>query len=103
MAASWSSSGKKSATSGATIAFLLGCSLTFENALIDAGIGVRNVECGTLVPMFISNLTCRPAGPFHGPMVVTTRPIPEAQVQLAGGLTARYPHAHGAPLHAGSP
>jgi len=55
------------------------------------------------VPMFISNLTCRPAGRFHGPMVVTMRPIPEAQVQLAGELTARYPHAHGAPLHAGSP
>ena len=85
------------------VAFLLGCSLTFEHALMDAGVGVRNVERGTLVPMFVSNLTCRPAGRFHGPMVVTMRPIPEAQVQLAGELTARYPHAHGAPLHAGSP
>jgi uncharacterized protein YcsI (UPF0317 family) len=85
------------------VAFLLGCSLTFEHALIDAGVGVRNVEGGTLVPMFVSNLACRPAGRFHGPMVVTMRPIPEAQVQLAGELTARYPHAHGAPLHAGSP
>jgi len=85
------------------VAFLLGCSLTFEHALIDAGVGVRNVEEGALVPMFISNLACRPAGRFHGPMVVTMRPIPEAQVQLAGELTARYPHAHGAPLHAGDP
>jgi uncharacterized protein YcsI (UPF0317 family) len=85
------------------VAFLLGCSLTFEHALMDAGVGVRNVERGTLVPMFVSNLTCRPAGRFHGPMVVTMRPISEAQVQLAGELTARYPHAHGAPLHAGSP
>ena len=85
------------------VAFLLGCSLTFEHALIDEGVGVRNVEHGTLVPMFVSNLTCRPAGRFHGPMVVTMRPIPEAQVQLAGEVTARYPHAHGGPLHAGSP
>jgi uncharacterized protein YcsI (UPF0317 family) len=71
--------------------------------LIDAGVGVRNVERGTLVPMYVSNLICRPAGRFHGPMVVTMRPIPEAQVQLAGEPTARYPHAHGAPLHAGNP
>src|SRR3984893_2811936 len=61
------------------VAFLLGCSLTFEHALIDAGVGVRNVERGTLVPMFVSNLICRPAGRFHGPMVVTMRAIPEAQ------------------------
>ncbi len=47
--------------------------------------------------------TSRPAGRFHRPMVVTMRPIPEAQVQLAGEVTARYAHAHGAPLHAGSP
>jgi uncharacterized protein YcsI (UPF0317 family) len=55
------------------------------------------------VPMFISNLACRPAGRFHGPMVVTMRPIPEAQVRLVNELCARYPHAHGTPLHAGRP
>ena len=85
------------------VAFLLGCSLTFENALMEVGVGVRNVEHGTLVPMFISNLACRPAGRFHGPMVVTMRPIPAAQVQRASELTARYPHAHGAPIHTGNP
>ena len=85
------------------VSFLLGCSLTFEHALIDAGVGVRNVERGTLVPMFISNLSCCPAGRFHGPMVVTMRPIPEAQVQLVSELTARYPHAHGGPVHVGNP
>jgi uncharacterized protein YcsI (UPF0317 family) len=53
--------------------------------------------------MFISSLTCRAAGRFHGPMVVTMRPIPEAQVQLVSELTARYPHAHGGPVHVGSP
>jgi hypothetical protein len=51
----------------------------------------------------LANLTCRPAGRFHGPMVVTMRPIPAALVQMASELTARYPHAHGAPLHVGSP
>jgi len=85
------------------VAFLLGCSLTFEHTLMEAGVGVRNVERGTLVPMFISSLACRPAGRFHGPMVVTMRPIAEAQVPMVGELCARYPHAHGAPSTPGSP
>jgi uncharacterized protein YcsI (UPF0317 family) len=71
--------------------------------LIEAGVGVRNIECGTLVPMFISSLACRLVGRFGGPMVVTMRPIREAQVELVHKLCARYPHAHGAPLHIGSP
>ena len=85
------------------VAFLIGCSLTFETALIEAGVTVRNVECDTLVPMFISNLECRPAGRFRGPIVVTMRPVPKAQVQLASDLSARYPHAHGSPVHIGRP
>jgi len=85
------------------VAFLLGCSLTFENALIEAGVPVRNIECNTLVPMFISSIQCRPAGRFHGPMVVTMRPIPKAQVQLASDLSERYPYAHGSPIHIGRP
>jgi uncharacterized protein YcsI (UPF0317 family) len=85
------------------VAFLIGCSLTFEHALIEAGVPVRNVENDTMVPMFISNLACRPAGRFRGPTVVTMRPIPEARVQLVHDVCARYPHAHGVPVHIGSP
>jgi uncharacterized protein YcsI (UPF0317 family) len=59
------------------VAFLLGCSFTFEHALVEADVPPRNVERGTMVPMFVSNLACIPAGRFHGPMVVTMRPIPE--------------------------
>ena len=80
------------------VSFLLGCSLTFEHALIEAGVGVRNVELGTLVPMFVSNLLCRPAGRFHGPIVVTMRPIPETQVELVGEVCERYPHAMAPPF-----
>ena len=60
------------------VAFLLGGSLTFEHALIDAGVRLRNVERGTMVSMFVSSLACIAAGRFHGPMVVTMRPIPGA-------------------------
>jgi uncharacterized protein YcsI (UPF0317 family) len=85
------------------VAFLLGCSFTFEHALVEAGIPPRNVELGTKVSMFVSNIACVPAGRFHGPMVVTMRPIPQARVDLVRELSARYPHAHGAPIHVGDP
>ena len=80
------------------VAFLLGCSLTVEHALIEAGVPVRNVERDTMVSMFVSNLACVPAGRFHGPMVVTMRPIPAAQVDTCshavGPLPARPRCAH---------
>ena len=85
------------------VAFLMGCSLTFEHALVEAGVPVRNIECDTTISMFTTNVACRPAGRFHGPTVVTMRPVAQSQVQLVGELSARYPHAHGAPIHIGTP
>lgn len=85
------------------VAFLLGCSFTFEHALAEAGVPLRNVEHNTTVPMFVSNLACARAGRFHGPMVVTMRPIAATQVELVRALSAHYPHAHGAPVHVGDP
>jgi len=85
------------------VAFLLGCSFTFEHALAEAGIPLRNVERNTTVPMFVSNLACTPAGRFHGPTVVTMRPIAADRIELVRALSARYPHAHGAPVHVGDP
>ncbi len=85
------------------VTFLLGCSFTFEHALIEAGIGVRNVTQGSRVSMFVSSLQCVPAGRFHGPVVVSMRPIAEAQLAQVTALSARYPHAHGAPIHVGDP
>ena len=85
------------------VAFLLGCSFTFEHALVEAGLTPRNVELDTKVPMFVSNIACVAAGRFHGPTVVTMRPIPEDRVAFVRELSARYPHAHGAPVHVGDP
>ncbi len=81
----------------------LGCSFTFENALIRHGIPVRHVEQGRNVPMFKSNIDLAPAGPFSGKMVVTMRPVKAAQVEEARKISARYPQAHGAPIAAGDP
>ncbi|MDI6893593.1 MAG: putative hydro-lyase [Bacillota bacterium] len=85
------------------VGFLLGCSFTFERALLEAGIPVRHLEQGSNVPMYVTNIQCRPAGPFSGPLVVSMRPIPGPLVTRAVRVTARYPRAHGAPVHVGNP
>lgn len=85
------------------VAFLLGCSFTFEGAMQRGGIPVRHIECGRNVPMYVTSIPCRPAGALHGPMVVSMRPLPAAQVPRAVLITGRYPRAHGAPVHIGDP
>jgi len=85
------------------VAFLLGCSFTFERALLDAGVPLRHIECGRNVPMYVTSIPCRPAGPLHGPVVVSMRPLPASQVPRAVLITGRYTRAHGAPLHVGDP
>jgi uncharacterized protein YcsI (UPF0317 family) len=85
------------------VAFLIGCSFTFEHGLIQAGIPLRHLERGLGVPMYSTNRDCLPAGPFHGPLVVSMRPVPASLVGLARKVTARYPQVHGAPVHSGDP
>lgn len=85
------------------VALLIGCSFTFETALIGAGIPLRHVEQGRNVAMYVTDLPCRPAGRLHGPVVVSMRPIPASQVSDAVQVTARMPAVHGAPLHVGAP
>jgi uncharacterized protein YcsI (UPF0317 family) len=85
------------------VAFLIGCSFTFEAALLEAGVPVRHVEAGTNVPMYRTDRACVPAGSLHGPLVVSMRPVPAAQVSTAVRVTSRYPAVHGAPVHVGDP
>ena len=85
------------------VSFLLGCSFSFEEAMLRAKIPVRHIEENKNVPMFITHIPCKPAGVFHGPMVVTMRPIPSEQVTRAVQITSRYASVHGAPIHIGEP
>ena len=85
------------------VAFLIGCSFTFESPLMDAGIGIRHIEEKCNVPMYITNMQCAPAGVFHGPTVVSMRPIPYEKVVRAVQITSRFPAVHGAPVHIGNP
>jgi uncharacterized protein YcsI (UPF0317 family) len=85
------------------VAFLLGCSFSFETALLKAGVPIRHIEEEKNVPMFISSIACAPAGAFSGPLVVTMRPIPAPLVPKAVQVSGRFPAVHGAPVHIGDP
>jgi uncharacterized protein YcsI (UPF0317 family) len=85
------------------VSFLLGCSFTFENALMQAGLPLRHIEQGRNVPMYRTSMACRPAGAFHGPMVVSMRPLTPAHAEAATRICRRFPRAHGCPVHVGDP
>jgi uncharacterized protein YcsI (UPF0317 family) len=85
------------------VGFLIGCSFTFESALLQAGLPVRHIEIGVNVPMYRTNIPCRPAGIFHGPMVVSMRPMTPHQALQATRVCSRFSRAHGAPVHFGNP
>ena len=73
------------------VSFLIGCSYSFENAMLDAGIPLRHHEQGSNVSMFITNIDCVPAGMFAGPMVVSMRPVHHSKIVKAVQVTSRFP------------
>lgn len=85
------------------VAFLIGCSFSFEAALLEAGLPLRHLAGGGNVPMYRTARPTRPAGRFQAPLVVSMRPIPRRQVEVAAEVCRRFPHAHGAPVWAGDP
>lgn len=85
------------------VTFLIGCSFTFEAALLEAGVPVRHLEVGSNVPMYRTTRACRSAATMSGPLVVSMRPMPADQVATAVRVTSRYPAVHGAPVHIGDP
>jgi uncharacterized protein YcsI (UPF0317 family) len=85
------------------VAFLIGCSFTFETPLLAAGIEVRHIAQGSNVSMYKTNRQCAPAGRLHGPLVVSMRPIAADRVADAVRISGQYPSVHGAPVHVGAP
>ncbi|MGE4252354.1 MAG: putative hydro-lyase [Parvibaculaceae bacterium] len=85
------------------VCFLIGCSYSFETALLNAGIPLRHQQENKIVSVYVTNLECVPAGQFHGPMAVSMRPIKHSQVARAVQVTSRFPATHGAPIHIGDP
>lgn len=85
------------------VTFAIGCSFSFEEALIADGIEVRHIAMGCNVPMYRSSIATTAAGPFSGPMVVSMRPMKAADAIRAVQITTRFPAVHGAPVHLGDP
>jgi uncharacterized protein YcsI (UPF0317 family) len=85
------------------VTFLLGCSFSFEEALMRNGIALRHLQEKRNVAMYKTSIACRPAHSMQGNMVVSMRPIKASEVARAVEITARFPQVHGAPLHVGHP
>ena len=88
---------------GGMVAFALGCSFTFERALVEAGVPMPHIAENRTVSMYRTNIALAPAGPFRGEMVVSMRPVAETDLATVNAVCDRYAHAHGRPVHAGDP
>jgi uncharacterized protein YcsI (UPF0317 family) len=88
---------------GDLVGFVIGCSFSFEQALLDDGIRLRHIEQERNVPMYETNIACTPAGRLKGPMVVSMRPMKPADAIRAVQICSRFPNVHGAPVHFGNP
>ena len=85
------------------VSFVIGCSFSFEEALLAEGIELRHITNGCNVPMYRTSIATKEAGAFHGPMVVSMRPMKPADAIRAVQITTRFPAVHGAPVHIGKP
>ncbi len=85
------------------VTFVIGCSFTFERALLDAGVPLRHQQQGRNVAMYRTTVPTVSTGPFGGPLVVSMRPVAAADVARASDVTGRFPDMHGRPVHHGDP
>ena len=85
------------------VTFALGCSFTFEHALVSAGIPMRHIEYDRTVSVFRTSIETTPAGRFSGDLVVSMRPVKKTDLETITRTCARFPHAHGPPIHQGNP
>jgi uncharacterized protein YcsI (UPF0317 family) len=85
------------------VAFVLGCSYSFEEALNEAGVRLKHWDTAANPPYYVTNIDTAPAGPFRGRLIVSMRALTPADAIRAVEITARYPTVHGAPVHIGFP
>jgi uncharacterized protein YcsI (UPF0317 family) len=85
------------------LGFVVGCTGSFEQHIVKAGIPMRHLTQGKVVPVYITNRDCASAGSLRSPLAVSMRPVREADISRIVQLTARFPAFHGAPIHVGDP
>lgn len=85
------------------VSFMIGCSFSFEEALVADGIDVRHISQGSNVPMYRTNIPTAGTSRLNGPLVVSMRPMKARDAIRAIQITSRFPAVHGAPVHFGAP
>jgi uncharacterized protein YcsI (UPF0317 family) len=85
------------------MAFVIGCTGSFEHHMVDAGISLDYLGDGKVVPVYVTDRDCEAAGSLHGPLAVSMRPIRTDELVRTIELTSRFPAFHGAPIHVGDP
>ncbi len=85
------------------VTFALGCSFSFEEALLDAGIPLPFLKKNNVAGVYVSDLPTETAGPFKAPLMVTMRAFTPTNAIRAIQITSRFPNVHGAPVHIGDP
>jgi uncharacterized protein YcsI (UPF0317 family) len=81
------------------VAFLLGCSFSFESALSHAGLTPRHWEARSNVPMYKTTRKLNPAGIFSGSSyVVSMRPYLPRDVERVRSVTRPFGRCHGEPI-----
>ena len=85
------------------VSFLIGCSCSFEEALIKAGIEIRSHTDKHVCSLYKTSIPCAPGGIFEGNVVTSMRPVHKDQLDLAYKVTGAIPHVHGCPIYHGDP
>ncbi|HEX3462616.1 MAG TPA: putative hydro-lyase [Candidatus Elarobacter sp.] len=88
---------------GDLVAFLIGCSFTFDHALAHAGLTPRHYALDRNVPMYRTRVPLAAAGRLHGTMVVSMRPYRADDVERVREVTRPYRSVHGEPVAWGDP
>lgn len=82
-----------------SVAFLIGCSFSFEAALTEAGLIPRHIEKGRNVPMYRTNIPLNPSGVFQGSTyIVSMRPYKRRDIEQVRDITRPFIRTHGEPI-----
>lgn len=81
------------------VGFLIGCSFSFEDALVAAGLPPRHQQTGTVTPMYRTNLRLLPAGIFTNvTSIVSMRPYRPGDIERVREVTRPFLSTHGEPV-----
>ena len=85
------------------IAFAIGCSFSFEDALLNAGLEIDHITNNKVVPMYRTNIKNKRSGPFESKMVVSMRIFNKKDINKVKQISGNFSFAHGDPIHIGDP